>query len=259
MRQMLALLIISLLINIPIKAQRENIIDNKFTHLIINLTYNAQFIEANKMLNERIKNNSNNTLLCFLKGMVKWKEYLSNNHSEKYGKESMQYFDRVMETSENKLKSNPNDTISIFYAGAACGYKALYLAENNNTMEAMKLGSKGKVYHDKLIKMCPGWSDVYLSSGLYSLYTSTVAWYLKPALFVLGKSGSKDDAYKYLNMVADNGIVAKYEAKLYLTLLMIKDEKYTAAEKNTEELSANFPNAKYYYYYYHSMYLKKRK
>ncbi len=73
-------------------------------------------------------------------------------------------------------------------------------------------------------------------------------WFLKPILFILGRSGSEKKAYEYLTLAADKGRLAKYEAEEGLALLYSRQGKSDSVISIYRRLIAELPNARDFYH-----------
>ncbi len=241
-------------------AQNKNIhsMDDDISK-IINLTYNLKFDEALVLIHNNIDFSHSKLQWKYLKGMVLFRRslFISQNVSMGNIKEK-QHFNQLLESSYSEflqvarigdsiLTKNPNDTLALFFTGAAYGYIGLYHANKGDLFKAASEGKKGINYHDKLIKLEPTINDTYLSKGIFNFYTSNVPWYLKPILWILGKIGSEDKALKYLIYVSEHGILAKFEAMEFLTKLYIRQDNNELAKETINKLIAYLPKAKYFY------------
>lgn len=224
---------------------------------IVNLTYNCQFDEAVKAL-DKIQQNGSSAIDCqYLKGMI---GYRKAKYYERFMRSEAEinkvkllyeeaYFDlrKSAAICDDILNKNPSDTAALFYAGAAYGYIGMCHVKKGEMYAAAREGKKGLDYHDKLISLCPKWTDVYLSRGIFNYYASNVPWYLKPILWILGRSGDEKKAYEYLKYVADNGHFAKYEAMEFLIEYFIEKKQNSSIENMYNRLINILPGSRYYY------------
>lgn len=227
------------------------------TDKIIQLTYNCQFEEALKIIDQGSSQNSNTLMREFAKSIVifrsaKYHELFSRNKEERNKVEHLyeEAYNSLIKTTslgEEILKKNPDDTLALFITGAAYGYIGIYHIKKDEMYSAVKEGKKGMDYHDRLIKLCPEWIDVYLSQGIYNLYASNAPWYIKPFMWIFGRSADEKIAYRNLNLVAGKGEVAKYEAAEYLMEYFIERKKYNLVTDLYKKLTAKLPQSIYYY------------
>lgn len=226
---------------------------------IIRLTYNRQFDEAIELVEKKKLDNPTSLQWKYFHAMILFRmsNYLSYQKSIGYTKDQNQIFrlnknafdefTEITQIGDKVIEKNPKDTVTLFYSGAAYGYLGLYFASIGENMKAASEGKKGLDYHEKLIELCPNWGDVYLSKGIFNYYTSDVPWYIKPILWILGKSGTESSAHKYLKLVIEKGRFAKYEALEITAQLYIRQEKADLAFAIIDKLIQEFPENKYYY------------
>lgn len=154
----------------------------------------------------------------------------------------------VIAMGRKRLSSDPKDTSALFYTGFALGYLAKMDAANGDEFKAAHDGDEGLKYHRELLKMCPEEYDAYFSLALFNYYTGFLPWYLRPLLFILGKSGSKEKAYEYLNVVRRKGTLVKYEADDILGEFYGRVDKPDSVSLMYHRLIDRFPGAALHYY-----------
>lgn len=240
--------------------QQENLKQHNRDGVAITfLTFNLQFDEALKILDKSTKEEPNSLQWKYYHAMVLFRKGENiANYISVLNKKEAKTADSILEQSYNELvnvahlgekiiESNPNDTLALFFTGAAYGYIGMYHADKNEYFKAASEGKKGIEYYEKLIEKCPQWNDVYYSRAVFNFYTSAVPWYFKPILWILGKMGTESQAELYLKKVADWGSIAKYAATEKLVQLYLRQEKYDLAVKLNDELINKFPQTKYKY------------
>jgi tetratricopeptide (TPR) repeat protein len=222
----------------------------------INMTYNCRFEDALNIVNDELLRDPNSLQWLYFKGMIYYRKWLlkttfSRGEEDRKKSEILlnDFFDQFFKVSadcEEILKNNPNDTTALFYGGAAYGYIGIYHVKKGEPFKAASEGKKGLNFHETLLKISPRWTDVYLSLGIFNFYASDVPWYVKPVLWILGRSGDEDKAFDYLKLVAENGKLARYEAMELLMELCIRRKNYTMATELFEKLNSLFPGGRYY-------------
>jgi len=223
---------------------------------IIQLTYNAKYDSAGIKIQELKSVNKNSLQINYFEAMILWRQHLvlgsAVQQNEKTKSEFEDKLNYVIREGESVLQKNEKDSIALFYTGAAYGYLAQYYSRvNRSYFKAAGLGKKGLDLHEKLLLFHPKTYDVYYSLGLFNYLASNVPWYLKPVLFILGRSGSQAKAYKYLNTASIKGNFARYEAMETLAGLYTSNEQYNSADSIYKELKILFPlNANYYNFIY---------
>lgn len=253
---LLSLLISSILFS---QTQLPKNFENE-TQELIRLTFNSQFDEALKIADDHLSKEPQALTWKYFHAMILFRQalyqiYLAGTYGrDEYKTQAKELFDRsndeLIESArigEKLIEKNPRDTVALFFTGAIYGYMGMYLTIDGDMFKAASIGRKGMDYHEKLIKMCPKWNDVYYSEGVFNFYASNVPWWLKPILWILGKSGTESKAEENLKKVVDNGNYAKYAAMEFLMQLYLRQEKFASAIQICDELGKMFPNNRYKY------------
>ncbi|KAF0153036.1 MAG: hypothetical protein FD143_476 [Ignavibacteria bacterium] len=227
---------------------------------VIKLTYNHLFDEAINLTQQLKSENPSSLQWKYFHAIILYRKSILLGYKVSIGflseKENLgntldlafSEFSEIASVGDKLIINNQRDTTALFYTGAAYGYIGIYYANKGENFKAISEGKKGLDYFDRLIELCPNWGDAYLSRGLYNFYTSNVPWYIKPILWVLGKSGSEADALKYFQLVINKGRFAKYEAMEIMAHLYIRQKKGDLAFAIIDKLIQEFPESKYYYY-----------
>lgn len=226
---------------------------------LIRLTFNSQFDEAFKIVDEHLAKEPQALTWKYFHAMILFRQaqhqtYLASYYGEEKKTQAKKLFNRLYDEliesvriGEKLIEKNPRDTVALFYTGAVYGYIGMYLANQGDNFKAASMGRKGMDYHEQLMKMYPKWNDVYYSEGVFNFYASNVPWWLKPILWILGRSGTESKAEENLKKVADNGNYAKYAAMEYLMQLYLRQKKFDLAIKYCDQLGKEFPNNRYKY------------
>ncbi len=219
---------------------------------IVKLTYNCDFGEALQCADKMDSADSISLRRDFYGAMVLWREYVYKGSAlirdtaveTRFSNEMR----RVIDLGERMLSNTPVDEEALFYTGAGCGYLGELEASNGNYFKSASLGQKALTYHEKLLSINPHYYDAYLTLGLFNFFASSVPWFLKPILFILGRSGSEKKADEYLNLAATRGRLAKYEAEEGLALLYSRQGKSDSVISIYRRLISEFPNARNFYH-----------
>lgn len=226
---------------------------------VVRLTYNCHFDEALNLLGDSTNKDIDPIKWNFFRGVVLWHNLVFLDSAMASDKSVDNNFTRAIaqtiDIGERTLAQNPNDTAALFCTGFAFGYLAKYDASKGDEFKAASDGKKGLSYHRKFIEMSrlqgassPAICDAYFSLALFNYYTSGLAWYLKPLLFILGESGSKEKAYEYLTLAGKNGRFTKYEAEDILGEFYAREEQFDSVAVVYHHLISQFPDAFLFYF-----------
>lgn len=244
-----AIFVLSFACRVSAIQKSEN--DSSDVNTIMNLTYNCQFDDALKFVNDATVNEPASVKWDFFRSFVLWQKiiFLDSAGVSDQSVEAafINSVNDVINVTESRLSQNPSDTNALFYGGFALGYLAKFDAAKGDKWKAAQEGNKGLSYHKKLLTICPKWYDVYFSSALFNYYTCVLPWYLKPLLFILGGAGSRDKAYELLTLVSTKGTIAKYEAENILGELYEREGKFDSTSFVYSKLISQFSRAYLYY------------
>ncbi len=219
---------------------------------LIDLVYNCNFDGAIHLLDASSSLSTDPLRLDFYRAVIFWQKMVYLDSAGVNPGEAKSAFMKsvgdVVLLGEARLATDPKDTSALFYTGFALGYLAKMDAAEGDEFKAAHDGDKGLKYHRELLKMCPEEYDVYFSLALFNYYTGFLPWYLRPLLFILGKSGSKQRAYEYLNVVRRKGTIVKYEADDILGEFYGRVDKPDSVILVYHRLIDRFPGGVLHYY-----------
>jgi len=170
-----------------------NASDKDLVDKLLQLTYNCQLKEAKIFVNQVLQKDSLSIEWNYFRAMVLLRSMSDNQGNKDEMEQFEKAVNKVIKIGEERLAQNPNDSIGLFYTGAAYGYLAIfYIKKDGSTFKAAGTAKKGLEMHKKLISLFPDYYDAYLSLGIFNYFASDVPWYLKPILFIFGMSGDKE-------------------------------------------------------------------
>jgi len=249
---LLFFLMVLLIVSGTIRAVEKGDDDSSPSKTIIGLTYNCDFDEAMRVVDSVSAREPDSIKWRFFRSFVLWQRliFLDSAGAEDKMVETrfMGSVNEVITYGEKRISRNPSDTNALFYTGFALGYLAKYDAAEGDKIKAAREADKGLSYHKKLVSICPEWYDVYFSEALFNYYTCVLPWYMKPILFILGRTGSRNRAYELLSLVSTKGTIAKYEAENILGELYEREGRYDSSCFEYSKLITCFPNSTPYYF-----------
>ncbi len=226
--------------------QSQNVSDKELAAKLLQLTYNCQFDEGKSLANQVRKQDSLSMKWNFLYAMVLWRSMHMEGMAEGVEDEFENVMGRVIKVGEDRLANNSQDTVALFYTGAADGFLGEYYSASGSNFRAVSIGKKALELHKKLLEISPDCYDAYLCLGLFNFYASKVPWYIKPLMWIFGQSGSEEKAEEYLSLVSSKGDMAVYEARETLASLYYKRKDYQRAGELLKSLALQFPGNRLY-------------
>jgi tetratricopeptide (TPR) repeat protein len=219
---------------------------------VIAMTYDCNFRGAIEAVDALSEASPDSLKWEFFRSVIQWQRLVYLDSAMVDARDARNAFttslSTVIERGERRIAEHPDDTDALFYTGFALGYLAKLDAAEGDEFKAARDGNRGLSYHRTLLKLCPGRIDAYFSRALFNYYTGFLPWYLRPLLFILGESGSKEKAYEYLELVRTRGDIVKYEAEDILGEFYGREDKPDSVRLMYHELISKFPGARLHYY-----------
>lgn len=132
-----------------ISANPENI--NELGLKGIDLVFDMQFEQANKIFDEMIRMDPENALGYFLKSKSYLWMYIFSTNDKEHIERSLELFLKTIDIAKEMLVKNEDDIDALFYIGNAYGYIGRRYGETGSWIKAFWYGRKGKNYLKKVI------------------------------------------------------------------------------------------------------------
>lgn len=227
---------------------------NGADHQIIFWTFNHQFEQAEKLIEEKISEKPNVPKYYFLKVVTEsikqlaesdrlnFEERFEYRHKKnleliKYTEEVMEKFDDIEMTPENK-----------YYLANLHGYLGRMYALDKSFMSAFNNANKGKDLVRELVEEYPDLYDAYLLLGMFEYYADRLGGVTEFFAGLLGFSGDRTRGLEYLKIAQQKGQLTKPMAEFIL------GETYFTQEDNPFQaygyfnlLIKKYPNNKDFY------------
>jgi len=215
----------------------------------IDLVFDMQFEQANKIFDEMIRMDPENAIGYFLKSKSYLWMYIFCTNDKEHIERSLELFLKTIDIAKEMLEKNEDDIDALFYIGNAYGYIGRRYGETGSWIKAYWYGRKGTNYLKKVIKKDPDYYDAYLGLGMYRYYADVLPKFIKALSFLLGGlGGDREKGIDEVILASSKGNLTRGEAKFLLA-----DEIYLNLEKNYEaalpllkELTTNYPHNHFY-------------
>jgi len=238
---------IILFISVPLYSYEPNAADKK----IINFTFNEDYNNARKMIDELIKSNSTSPKYYYYMVNLKVLEYyhkLAEMNSERreegrkaLNKELIDYCENVL----TKFNLSKLDTENKFYYGSIYGYLARVQGLDKSWWGAFRSGQKTEDIMEQVLKEDPNFFDAYLLLGMLNYYADRLSGITSFIAGVLGYSGDRDKGLQQLKLAYDKGKLTFGQSALTLIEVYTSLEDNDEAAKNYyEKFLQVFPNNK---------------
>ena len=149
---------------------------------------------------------------------------------------------RAIELADARVKSNPKDTESLYYLGAAHGALGGYEATMARAFfAALRNGSKAVDLHEKVLKLDPKFADAYLTIGLYHYVVGSLPFAVKIAAVMGGVRGSRREGLAEIERAAKQGVRIGDDARVMLVGLYAREGRLDDSVATLRELKAKYP------------------
>ncbi len=243
------ILTIVLLLCIPIYgySYEPNTIDQK----IINFTFNEDFDQAKKIIDELIKNNSSSPKYYYYMINLKVLEYykqITDMHPDKreegrktLNKEIINYCENIL----NKFELSKLNTENKFYYGSIYGYLARVQGLDKSWWGAFRSGQKTEDIMEQVLKEDPNFYDAYLLLGMLNYYADRLSGITSFVAGILGYSGDRDKGLQQLKLAYEKGKLTFGQSALTLIEVYASlEDNDEAAINYYEKFLQKFPNNK---------------
>ncbi len=144
--------------------------------------------------------------------------------------------------SEARLKQYPQDLEALYFLGSTEGLKASFEeAVERRHVAALRDGSDAVDHHRQIIKLEPTYRDAEITIGLYEYVVGSLPLPAKILAGITGARGSKKKGIAKIERVAQEGRMARDQAKTLLIVLYTREKRYSDAAAVARELAAKYP------------------
>ena len=181
MRTIILTIFFTMLFVPTISANPKNI--NELGIKGIDLVFDMQFEQANKIFDEMIRMDPENPIGYFLKSKSYLWMYIFCTNDKEHIEKCLELSFKTIDIAKKMLDKNKEDIDALFYIGNAYGYIGRWHGETGSWIKAFWYGRKGKNYLKKVIKKDPDYYDAYFGLGMYHYYVMSCRSLSRPFLF----------------------------------------------------------------------------
>ena len=144
--------------------------------------------------------------------------------------------------AEARLKQYPQDTEALYFLGSTEGLRASFAeAVERRHVAALRDGSDAVDHHRQVIKIDPSFRDAEITIGLYEYVVGSLPLPAKILAGITGARGSKKKGIARVERVAQEGKMARDQAKTLLIVLYMREKRYSEAAAVAQELAIKYP------------------
>ncbi|MBW2110066.1 MAG: hypothetical protein JRH00_01295 [Deltaproteobacteria bacterium] len=196
----------------------------------IDLLYNRQFNNAEKLFRKLIAKSRNEPAGYFYLAMVSWSRLASGFWSQAEVNEFKHRIDRAIEVAEVRCDRDDAGSYDFFYLGGALGFKGRFELMKGNWVSSFFLARDAVAALKVCLKMDPDNKDVLLGLGTFDYYTAKLSGILKFLTYFLLHQGDKERGLKKLSIASREAIYSKTEARsVLLHIYLFGENKFRDA------------------------------
>jgi tetratricopeptide (TPR) repeat protein len=144
--------------------------------------------------------------------------------------------------AEAILGRDPLDPEGLFFRGSAEGLMSAYLASiEHSYYGAYQAGKRAKEYHERLLRIDPGYADACLLPGIFEYTLATLPRSLRLLGFLVGIRGSKERGLSLVERAVAGGERTRWVARLSLSVMHQREKRYLSSLSVLRELETAFP------------------
>lgn len=165
--------------------------------------------------------------------------------------------DEVVRTYRQRIELEPENTMLYFYLGTSMGLKARLLISEKDWFGVLYYGYKSILYIKRAAEHNPENRDIKIAFGVFNYYVGLSSNFMKIASWILAVSGSKEEGLQQMQLTAEEGNYARFEARSLLAYIYLHFEgNFQQALHYASWMARDFPESPYYQYLLGVVYLQ---
>ena len=160
--------------------------------------------------------------------------------------EAKQEFEKVLfegrRLAESLLDESPSDVLALYALSES------YALQGNQQFmvekayfAALRNGNRANKYSKQVRKRDPDFADAYLVAGVHQYVLGSLPWPIKVLAAIGGMRGSKGKGEQWVRRVANEGDLARDQARALLALLLRREKRPLEAAELIQGLINDFP------------------
>ena len=140
------------------------------------------------------------------------------------------------------LARAPRDYDARYFLGASSAVLGSFaFTIDHNKTQAFRYGKHAYQTHLAIVTEKPDYYDAYVTVGVYEYVVASLPWYLKWMARIAGYHGSKERAFKFLELAAQRSRFVNDDARLLLMVFDVRDRRSEQALSYATLLHSRFP------------------
>jgi tetratricopeptide (TPR) repeat protein len=150
--------------------------------------------------------------------------------------------EKAMALGETALARNPSDTHALYALSVAHGLRANYLfLVEKAWIDALHDASASSRYSNRLVEVDPNFVDSNIVQGVQNYVVGNLPQHWKLLGFLIGFHGDRELGIRQLQLVAERGVLSKYDARILLAAIYRRERRSQDAIPLLKNLAELFP------------------
>ena len=151
-------------------------------------------------------------------------------------------FQKAVELSEAKLRTNPNDLAALAALSVIHGLRSNYLfLVEKSWVDSLREATAARKANERIRELDPKDIDAKLVFGLNEYVVGSLPFYMRALGFIGGFHGDRGDGIRQLEAVATQGVRNRYDAQVLLAVIYRRERDPRKAIPLLKELATRFP------------------
>lgn len=235
---------ILLILVIPLLGFAQNQTLSDVDQLIIDWTYNGEYLKADSLLDAQISQNADSPKYYAMKAPF----YFYTRYFHNGGLRNDSLIQKMGEYAQKAIEIGENSEMSLddkYFVGLSHGYMATLYARQRSYWDAYWAARSCRSYLSDVLDEDPSYTDAKMHPAIMSYYTGLqFTGFMGFVVWLVGMSGDRAEALQALHDVAENGSLSKTEARFVLFAIyryINNDSDYAASQQIGEDFLEDYP------------------
>ena len=212
--------------------------------------YRADWRSADSLFVSLMEKREEDPRAYFFSSMIPFWEYFFGGNTEKAAREFLDRSGKAIEISRTRLKEHPRDTSMVLFLSGLYGYRGLVSASQKQYNTAIKNGLAAYQFTSKLMKLDMKDPNALIGKGIFNYMVGSIPEKMAWLINFAGLEADREVGLKMLEEVASSDSYVSNDAKMILTLLYQKEERYPEALNHIRSLRERYPDNIIFQYYF---------
>lgn len=204
--------------------------------------YQTDWDKAGKIFEELQSYDGKDPRAFFFDAMIPFWKYFFAGNSPEAASDFLSRSELAIEISQNRLDRNPHDTTMVLMLSGLHGYRSLVAASEKNYQTAIQSGMTGYTYTRQLLALDNADPRALIGKGIFYYMIGTVPNELRWATNMMGIRGDMEEGFAILEKAATSDSYISNDAKMILSYLYKREEKFKKAIRHIKDLCERYDN-----------------